>query len=129
MGLDSLHFALATPEFWRARQLTLPFIRAATSITVPFYLLQFRNFAWDEWILKKIDQYQNVSSKYREVSGSSRSRSVVGGKFSKSFKEQRGYLIQFQVLPCLLLPMLSEGSFILIILPSNDGYLVAVHIS
>ena len=82
MGLDSLHFALATPEFWRARQLTLPFIRAATSITVPFYLLQFRNFAWDEWILKKIDQYQNVSSKYREVSGSSRSRSVVGGKFS-----------------------------------------------
>jgi len=79
MGLDSLHFALATPEFWRARQLTLPFIRAATSITVPFYLLQFRNFAWDEWILKKIDQYQNVSSKYREVSGSSRSRSVVGG--------------------------------------------------
>ena len=82
MGLDPVHYALETPEFWRARQLTIPFVRTATSIWIPFSLLNIRNYAWDEWILKKIDQYQNVSSKYREVSGSSRSRSVVGGKFS-----------------------------------------------
>lgn len=53
--------------------------RVLTSIAVPIQLVQLRRKKWDEWILKKIDEYQNVETRYNSVVGTQKPRTYIGG--------------------------------------------------
>jgi hypothetical protein len=53
--------------------------RIVTSICVPIQLVQLRMKKWDEWILQKIDEYENVDTRYNSVVGTPKARTYIGG--------------------------------------------------
>jgi len=63
------------------RQLVLKGLRVSMSFMLPIHLIRLRAFPWDEWILKKIDQFERVEMKqaHKESSNSGGIRAVIGG--------------------------------------------------
>ena len=54
-------------------------LKGWTTFMIPYYTLFARSFSWDEWLLAKIDKYEQITIKCNQTTASCRSRTIVGG--------------------------------------------------
>merc|ERR1711892_662604 len=78
LTLEPYFDGVVIPSF---RQLVLSGLRCTLSFMLPIHLIRLRAFPWDEWLLKRIDQFEQVEIKiaHKETTGSGGIRSIVGG--------------------------------------------------
>ena len=69
----------AMNDFW-LRQIR-KFTRFFTSFYTPYFILNMRQTKWDEMILRRIDDYEGVKTRYSAVLGVKPARVYIGGKF------------------------------------------------
>lgn len=68
----------AINDFW-LRQIR-KFTRFFTSFYTPYFILNMRQTKWDEMILRRIDDYEGVKTRYSAVLGVKPARVYIGGK-------------------------------------------------
>ena len=71
----------AMNDFW-LRQIR-KFTRFFTSFYTPYFILNMRQTKWDEMILRRIDDYEGVKTRYSAVLGVKPARVYIGGEFLK----------------------------------------------
>ena len=69
----------AMNDFW-LRQIR-KFTRFFTSFYTPYFILNMRQTKWDEMILRRIDDYEGVKTRYSAVLGVKPARVYIGGEF------------------------------------------------
>ena len=60
-----------------------------TSFYVPYIVYSLRTIQWDEWLLKRIEDYQKIKSRYNMVTGTEKARKFIGGKFIIKINHQK----------------------------------------
>jgi len=80
-----------------------------TSICVPIQLVQLRMKKWDEWILQKIDEYENVDTRYNSVVGTPKARTYIGG--TNYCIPNYKIIINFRIVNAVYIPF-CRGSYI-----------------
>ena len=68
----------AMNDFW-LRQIR-KFTRFFTSFYTPYFILNMRQTKWDEMILRRIDDYEGVKTRYSAVLGVKPARVYIGGE-------------------------------------------------
>ena len=68
----------AINDFW-LRQIR-KFTRFFTSFYTPYFILNMRQTKWDEMILRRIDDYEGVKTRYSAVLGVKPARVYIGGE-------------------------------------------------